>query len=147
MTAHRARECVAAISKRLLHRSANVQLYALTLSDSLSKNAPASIIYPELSSRAFCQTLVRVVNDRNTHDMVKKKTLGLIKEWTQVMQKEADKDGGNGVGAIMKETYDDLKAQREPMNEMKRGACLTFSFSPARPRLRRAKRRSSGACE
>ncbi|KDN36691.1 hypothetical protein K437DRAFT_260047 [Tilletiaria anomala UBC 951] len=118
-----ARDCIAAIAKRLLHRSANVQLYALTLADSLSKNVPGHIIYPELSSRAFCQALARLIADeRNTHATVRKKAAANVQQWAADMGKPAKggsgngssgavDDDGNSVGAIMKETYDQLKHQ------------------------------------
>ena len=75
-----ARNCILAIQKRLQHRNANVQLYALTvrakshinfcptdvvpkLSDALVNNCKIDL-HREISSRAFTQTLTRMVQDR-----------------------------------------------------------------------------------
>ncbi len=94
-----------------------MQLYALTLCDSLLKNVPARVVQPELSSRAFCTTLQRLVTDRTTHALVRARALKLIKEWAESMQRAAaaagEDDNGNGTGAIMKETYETLKKQSE----------------------------------
>lgn len=100
-----ARNCVAAILKRLVHRNANVQLYSLTLSDALSKNC-GEIAHQELASRSFTQTLQRIVTDRNTHDVVKKKSLSLVKEWNQ----EWGNDESLG---LIRETMESLKKQSE----------------------------------
>lgn len=94
---------MAAILKRLVHRNANVQLYALTLADALSKNC-GLVAHRELASRSFCQTLQRIVTDRNTHATVKRKGLVLIKEWCV----EWGQDESLG---IVRETMDTLKRQ------------------------------------
>lgn len=98
-----ARNCVAAILKRLVHRNANVQLYALTLSDALSKNS-GIIAHRELASRSFCQTVQRIILDRNTHITVKKKATSLIKQWSQ----EWGQDESLG---IVRETMEALRNQ------------------------------------
>jgi len=77
-----ARQCIAAVQKRLQHRNANVQLYALTLTDMLSKNC-GDAVHHEIASRAFTQALARVVMDRATHLLVKKRALKLMREWAQ----------------------------------------------------------------
>ncbi|EPQ28488.1 uncharacterized protein PFL1_03791 [Pseudozyma flocculosa PF-1] len=97
-----ARNCVAAIQKRLIHRNANVQLYALTLSDTLSKNCGLPV-HQELASRSFTQTLSRISLDRNTHATVKKRCLSLIKQWANDFEDESLD--------LMRETYDALKQQ------------------------------------
>ncbi|KAL4398858.1 ESCRT-0 complex protein [Malassezia pachydermatis] len=56
-----ARYCISAIQKRVVHRNANVQLYALTLTDTLSKNC-GDAIHHEIASRAFMQTLTKLVH-------------------------------------------------------------------------------------
>lgn len=98
-----ARNCVAALLKRLVHRNANVQLYALTLADALSKNC-GLVAHRELASRSFCQTLQRIVTDRNTHSTVKNKALKLIKEWSTEW-------GQDETLGIVRETMDSLKSQ------------------------------------
>ena len=61
-----ARKCLSAIQKRISNRNANVQLYAITLTDTLSKNC-GDAVHHEIASRAFMQTLSKVVQDPNTH--------------------------------------------------------------------------------
>ena len=58
-----ARNVIAAILKRLAHRNPNVQLYSLTLSESLSKNCGKDL-HSEIASRAFTQALERLITDR-----------------------------------------------------------------------------------
>lgn len=75
-----ARLMLAAIQRRLAHRNTNVQLYALTLTDMLSKNCGTSV-HHEIASRAFMHTLSRLVMERTTHALVKKRILTLLREW------------------------------------------------------------------
>ena len=49
--------------KRLAHRNPNVQLYTLTLAESLSKNCGIEV-HREIASRAFTQALEKLVTDR-----------------------------------------------------------------------------------
>ena len=58
-----ARNVISALLKRLAHRSPTVQLYALSLAESLSKNC-GIVLHRELSSRVFTQGLERLVTDR-----------------------------------------------------------------------------------
>ena len=58
-----ARGVVASVVKRLAHRSPNVQLYSLSLAESLSKNCGVDL-HRELASRAFTQALEKLVTDR-----------------------------------------------------------------------------------
>ena len=58
-----ARDIIAAILKRLAHRNPNVQLYSLTLTESLSKNCGKDL-HSEIASRAFTQALERLITDR-----------------------------------------------------------------------------------
>ncbi len=60
---YRARNVIAAILKRLTHRTSNVQLYTLTLAESLTKNCGIEV-HREIASRAFTQGLERLVLDR-----------------------------------------------------------------------------------
>lgn len=75
-----ARQCLSAIQKRVVHRNANVQLHALTLVDTLSKNC-GDAVHHEIASRAFMQTIAKIVRDRSTHAMVKQRALKLLKAW------------------------------------------------------------------
>ncbi|SJX64685.1 related to HSE1-Class E vacuolar protein-sorting machinery protein [Sporisorium reilianum f. sp. reilianum] len=97
-----ARNCVGAIQKRLVHRNANVQLYALTLADAVAKNCGLTA-HQEIASRSFTQTLARICLDRNTHATVKKRCSALVKEWAGEFDDES-------LG-LMKETYESLKSQ------------------------------------
>ncbi|CEH14191.1 hse1_ustma ame: full=class e vacuolar protein-sorting machinery protein hse1 [Ceraceosorus bombacis] len=97
-----ARSCVHSISKRLQHRSAHVQIYALTLCDALSKNC-GSIAQKELDSRTFAEALRRLIVDRNASIEVKKKSWALMKEWVAESNAET--------GRVLKETLDGLSAQ------------------------------------
>jgi signal transducing adaptor molecule len=49
--------------KRLTHRNANVQLYALTLAEALTKNCGITV-HREIASRAFTQGLEKIISDR-----------------------------------------------------------------------------------
>ncbi|KAF9509641.1 hypothetical protein BS47DRAFT_1396689 [Hydnum rufescens UP504] len=107
-----ARNVIAAILKRLAHRTSNVQLYALSLAEALSKNCGIEL-HRELSSRSFTQGLEKLVGDRNTHEKVKRRTLNLIRTWAG----EFESDPTLG---IMGECYESLKGKNykfEPENE------------------------------
>lgn len=75
-----ARKCIAALQKRVVHRNANVQLYAITLTDTLSKNC-GDAIHHEIASRAFMHTLSKVVRDPSTHNLVKQRILRTLLSW------------------------------------------------------------------
>ncbi|KAI0339362.1 hypothetical protein BDW22DRAFT_1361367 [Trametopsis cervina] len=98
-----ARNVVAAILKRLMHRTSNVQLYTLTLAESLTKNCGITV-HREISSKAFTQGLEKLIMDRNTHEKVRKRALALIAEWAG----EWEKDPTLGV---MEECYTNLKSK------------------------------------
>ncbi|KAH9967446.1 hypothetical protein BC827DRAFT_1123490 [Russula dissimulans] len=98
-----ARNVIAAILKRLAHRNPNVQLYSLTLAESLTKNCGKEL-HSEVASRAFTQALERLITDRTTHDKVRNRTLMLIAMWT------ADFENDPTLG-IMEECYESLKAK------------------------------------
>ncbi|KAF8479604.1 hypothetical protein DFH94DRAFT_744654 [Russula ochroleuca] len=98
-----ARNVIAAILKRLAHRNPNVQLYSLTLTESLSKNCGKEL-HSEIASRAFTQTLERLITDRTSHDKVRNRALMLIAMWTEDF--ESDPTLG-----IMEECYQGLKAK------------------------------------
>lgn len=58
-----ARNVIAAILKRLAHRSSNVQLYTLSLAESLEKNCTIEL-HREMASKAFTQGLEKLISDR-----------------------------------------------------------------------------------
>lgn len=58
-----AHSVIAAVLKRLAHRNPNVQLYALSLAESLSKNLGIEL-HREIASKAFTQGLEKLVTDR-----------------------------------------------------------------------------------
>ncbi|KAI6044373.1 hypothetical protein EDC04DRAFT_2642051 [Pisolithus marmoratus] len=98
-----AQNAIAALLKRLVHRSPNVQLYALSVAEALSKNCGV-VLHRELASRVFTQGLERLVTDRTTHDKVRKRALGLIAMWTA----EFENDPSLG---IMEECYNSLESK------------------------------------
>ncbi|KAJ7022690.1 hypothetical protein C8F04DRAFT_1310478 [Mycena alexandri] len=98
-----AHNVVAALLKRLTHRNPNVQLYTLSLAEALGKNCGVEL-HRELASRAWTQGLERVITDRNTHDKVRTRALGLVALWT------ADFAADASLG-LMGECYEGLKAK------------------------------------
>lgn len=83
------KEAVQAMIKRLAHRNANVQLYTLELGNALSQNCGKNM-HRELASRAFTDALLKLANDRNTHQQVKAKILERMKDWSDMFSKDAD---------------------------------------------------------
>jgi signal transducing adaptor molecule len=59
----RAQNVTAALLKRLAHRNANVQLYSLSLADSLVKNCKVDL-RREVASKAFMSGVERLIMDR-----------------------------------------------------------------------------------
>lgn len=98
-----ARDCIAAVQKRLQSKNANVQLYSLSLAQALVKNCDLTV-HREISSRTFTSTLVKIVNDKTTHDAVRKRALELIQ--TCAFDFRSDPSLG-----LMNETYLSLRSQ------------------------------------
>ncbi|KAI9835900.1 MAG: ESCRT-0 subunit protein hse1 [Sarea resinae] len=98
-----AKDAVASMIRRLAHRNANVQLYTLELANALSQNC-GSKMHRELASRSFTDALLRLANDRNTHQQVKAKILERMAEWTEMFAKDPDL-------GIMEQAYLKLKSQ------------------------------------
>jgi signal transducing adaptor molecule len=61
-------------------------------------------MHRELASRAFTDALLRLANDRNTHQQVKAKILERMQEWAEMFSKDPDL-------GIMNEQYNKLKSQ------------------------------------
>ncbi|EFR04977.1 class E vacuolar protein-sorting machinery protein hse1 [Nannizzia gypsea CBS 118893] len=98
-----AKDAVAALIRRLAHRNANVQLYTLELANALSQNCGQKV-YQELASKSFTDALLRLANDRNTHQQVKSKILEHIEQWTEMFSSNPDL-------GIMEQAYLKLKSQ------------------------------------
>ncbi|CAG8612088.1 4552_t:CDS:10, partial [Dentiscutata heterogama] len=114
------KECIASIQKRLIHRNANVQLYALTLTNYLVKECGLSL-HREICSRAFISVLTKILNDRNAYDAVKNRILDLIQEWSSEFR-------SNPSLSLMEETRRQLQAQN-------------FQFPPQKPQKDPSERR------
>jgi signal transducing adaptor molecule len=82
-------QAVQAMIKRLAHRNANVQLYTLELGNALSQNC-GKPVHRELSSRAFTDALLKLANDRNTHQQVKAKILERMKDWSDMFSRDPE---------------------------------------------------------
>jgi hypothetical protein len=137
--------------KRLAHRNANVQLYTLELANALSQNCGVPM-HKELASRSFTDALLRLANDRNTHQQVKAKILERMAEWAEMFSNDPDL-------GIMQGAYMKLKSQSEFAREHRYVTELTaFRSQPTRPiktakdtnlRIRAPERRggaSDGSC-
>ncbi|KAI0929759.1 hypothetical protein AcV7_005218 [Taiwanofungus camphoratus] len=98
-----ARNVIASVLKRLTHRNPNVQLYTLTLVEALSKNCGIAV-HREIASRAFTQSLEKLVTDRTTHDKVRRRTLYLIATWTADFEKDTTL-------GMMEECHESLKTK------------------------------------
>ncbi|WFD43454.1 hypothetical protein MPSI1_002116 [Malassezia psittaci] len=98
-----------AVQSRLGHRNTNVQLYALTLADTLSKNC-GSAVHHEIASRAFLQTLTRLAKDRSVHKLVRKRIFVLLREW----EKEYRADD---TLSLVSDTVRDLKEEYYDLDE------------------------------
>ncbi|SCV74885.1 BQ2448_7914 [Microbotryum intermedium] len=98
-----ARNCVAALQKRFVHRSANVHLFSLTLAGALVNNCGPPL-HREISGKAFTGALTRLISDRSTHESVKTSALSLIQAWVKEHPNNPDFD-------ILVETYEQLKRQ------------------------------------
>lgn len=98
-----AQQAVQAMIRRLAHRNANVQLYTLELANALSQNCGIKM-HKELASRSFTEALLRLANDRNTHQQVKAKILERMSEWSDMFSRDPDL-------GIMQGAYNKLKSQ------------------------------------
>ncbi|KAF6759449.1 hypothetical protein DFP72DRAFT_754926, partial [Ephemerocybe angulata] len=98
-----ANSAVGALIKRLAHRNPNVQLYALSLAEALTKNLGIEL-HRELASKAFTQALEKIITDRTTHDKVKKRALQLVAECA------AEFENDTSLG-IMEDLYNNLKTK------------------------------------
>ncbi|KAI8987351.1 hypothetical protein BDF20DRAFT_814442, partial [Mycotypha africana] len=102
-TPENARDCIAAIEKRLSNKNPNVQLYAVALAEALVKNCSLPV-HREISSRSFTNTLTKLVHDRTVHQKVRTKVL----EFIQMCSFEFRADTSLG---LMNEIYHSLRAE------------------------------------
>ncbi|ORY94781.1 hypothetical protein BCR43DRAFT_460581 [Syncephalastrum racemosum] len=98
-----ARDCMAAVAKRFTSRNANVQLYALALSEALVKNCDVTV-HREISSRSFTAALSKLIHDKGVHESVRKRALELI----QFCSFEFRADPSLG---LMNEIYHSMRAE------------------------------------
>ncbi|KAI8969740.1 hypothetical protein BDB01DRAFT_816199 [Pilobolus umbonatus] len=98
-----ARDCVAAVEKRVNNKIPNVQLYAISLAEALVKNCDINL-HREISSRYFTNTLSKLVHERSVHPKVKLRIL----EFIQMCSFEFRADSTLG---LMNEVYQSLRAE------------------------------------
>ena len=103
------KDAVQSLIKRLAHRNANVQLYTLELANALSQNC-GTPLHRELASRAFTDALLKLANDRNTHNLVRLKILERMKEWAEMFKSNTDL-------GIMQDAYSRLQ-QAQPQLQL-----------------------------
>ncbi|KAH7069886.1 class E vacuolar protein-sorting machinery protein HSE1 [Paraphoma chrysanthemicola] len=108
-----AKDVVAAMIKRLAHRNANVQLYTLELANALSQNCGIQM-HKELASRSFTDAMLRLANDRNTHQAVKAKILERMAEWTEMFSRDPDLGIMSGAYMKLKTQNPNLRAPSKP---------------------------------
>lgn len=108
-----AKDAVAAMIRRLAHRNANVQLYTLELANALSQNCGVQM-HKELASRSFTEALLRLANDRNTHQQVKAKILERMAEWTEMFAQDPDLGIMSGAYMKLKSQNPNLRAPSKP---------------------------------
>ncbi|KAL6890754.1 hypothetical protein GGI43DRAFT_217832 [Trichoderma evansii] len=110
------KEAVQSMIKRLAHRNANVQLYTLELAHALCQNCGKQM-HREISSRAFTEALLKLANDRNTHQQVKSKILEKMQEWTDMFSSDADLGIMNDAFHRLKQTNPSLQPPSAPQKQ------------------------------
>ncbi len=127
------KEAVQSMIKRLAHRNANVQLYTLEvatldlfflvymlnifqLAHALCQNC-GKPMHREVSSRAFTDALLKLANDRNTHQQVKSKILEKMKDWSDIFSKDAELGIMYDAYYRLKQTNPTLQAPSAPQKQ------------------------------
>jgi len=82
-----ARQTVNYLKKKIVDNNSNVVLYALTVADALVKNCNITV-HREISSRNFLDLIVKQLQSRNVHELVKKKMLFCIKQWNDAFARD-----------------------------------------------------------
>ncbi|PKI84190.1 Hse1p [Malassezia vespertilionis] len=116
-----ARLMVSAIQRRIADKNTNAQLYALTLSDTLSKNC-GDAVHHEIASRAFMQTVSKRVLDPTTHALVKKRILVLLRSW-------ADEYKHDDTLGLVADTVRELREESPAMPQLEPVTPLHFANS------------------
>ncbi|KAJ3309478.1 ESCRT-0 subunit protein hse1, partial [Blyttiomyces sp. JEL0837] len=98
-----AREAITILTRRLQHKNVNVVLYTLTVANALVQNCGLKV-HQEISSRAFCDALVKLVSNRSIHEIVRSRILDLIQQWAEAFK-------SNSSLGFMVDTYNQLKSQ------------------------------------
>ena len=78
--------------KRLAHRNPTVQLFALSLSESLGKNLGVNV-HREMASRAFTQGLEKLITDRvSNHRYGFQLSPDMTSEFERILMKKCEKE-------------------------------------------------------
>ncbi|KZO99644.1 VHS-domain-containing protein [Calocera viscosa TUFC12733] len=101
------------IKRRVDHKNPNVQLLALELADTCTKNGGDTFL-AQVASREFLDDLVSIAKQPNVNRDVKQKILRLVQSWARGME-------GNSELKYVGETYKNLKSSG-------------FDFPPESPR-------------
>jgi len=91
------------LKKKITDNNSNVVLFALTLADALVKNCDIHV-RREISSRGFLGLIERQIQNRNVHEVVKKKMLYCIKQWDESF-------GNDPTLSYCNEVYNRLRSQ------------------------------------
>lgn len=110
------KEAVQSLIKRLAHRNANVQLYTLELAHALCQNC-GKPMHREVSSRSFTDALLKLANDRNTHQQVKAKILERMQDWTDMFNKDPELGIMADAFHRLKQTNPTLQAPNAPQKQ------------------------------
>ncbi|KAH0492841.1 hypothetical protein TgHK011_007771 [Trichoderma gracile] len=110
------KEAVQSMIKRLAHRNANVQLYTLELAHALCQNCGKQM-HREIASRAFTEALLKLANDRNTHQQVKSKILEKMHEWSDMFSSDADLGIMNDAFHRLKQSNPSLQPPSAPRKQ------------------------------
>lgn len=74
-------------------------------------------MHREISSRAFTEALLRLANDRNTHQQVKSKILEKMQEWTDMFSSDADLGIMSDAFNRLKQTNPSLQPPSAPQKQ------------------------------
>jgi len=106
-----ARDTVNYLKKKIVDTNSNVVLFSLAVADALVKNCNISV-RSEISSRGFLDLIVKQIQNRNVHEIVRKKMLYCIKQWN-------DTFGNNPTLSYCNEIYNKLRNQNYTFEDPK----------------------------
>ncbi|KAK9467331.1 hypothetical protein V1512DRAFT_132989 [Lipomyces arxii] len=104
---------VASLQKRLAHRSANVQIYTLTLTGSLAQNCGVEM-HRQLVTPSFTQSLLRVATDRTVHNTVRSKVIEVMEEMVKLFRGNSALSSMADALAQLNSAYPRLHAPDKP---------------------------------